>query len=302
MLLAYLDEIGEPGAFIARDDPKYNTSPAFGYAGFIVPADYARRFGEQFTRVKRQLFKADIAKAPDPGKWERKGADIFRPKTPVSYGYQLRAFTGLITLLQAHGGRVFYYADEKPIGTPKQIQIEPHEREAAAMKETLNRLCRFAENQEKNLMVMLDQITEKTRKERLPNMYGHILSRATTRQEMKRIVEPPMHVDSVLSSNIQFADWIAAALTRAIDYQLLKDSPYDWIPTEIGPVMRSGSTITHESKLHLNQRSISDLNNWDVFKKTRPLHPEVFGNSLQATNAEIMAQIFAKSHKPAGRR
>jgi hypothetical protein len=39
MLLAYLDEIGEPGAFIARDDKRFNTSPAFGYAGFVIPED-----------------------------------------------------------------------------------------------------------------------------------------------------------------------------------------------------------------------------------------------------------------------
>lgn len=37
MLLAYIDEIGETGAFISREDPKFNTSPAFGYAGFIIP-------------------------------------------------------------------------------------------------------------------------------------------------------------------------------------------------------------------------------------------------------------------------
>lgn len=37
MLLAYIDEIGETGAFVARDHPKFKTSPAFGYAGFIIP-------------------------------------------------------------------------------------------------------------------------------------------------------------------------------------------------------------------------------------------------------------------------
>jgi hypothetical protein len=46
------------------------------------------------------------------------------------------------------------------------------------MRETLNRLSTHAEIEGKNLLVMIDQITEKTRAERLPNMYGHILGRA----------------------------------------------------------------------------------------------------------------------------
>lgn len=294
MLLAYIDEIGEPGAFISRTHGRFNTSPAFGYAGFVVPAENARAFGAVFTGVKRSLFRAEIEAAADPGKWERKGADIFRPDTPNKYGYQLRAFNGLVKKLRSQGGRVFYYADEKQVGTPGQVRIEPAQREAAAMRETLNRLCTYAENERKNLLVMIDQITEKTRAERLPNMYGHILSRATVRQEMKRIVEPPMHVDSVLSSNIQFADWIAAAVTRAIDYQLLQDSPYTWVPGELGDAVHGN--ITNESKLHLTPRSIPDLNHFDLFRSSRPLHPVSLGNTLQATHAEIMAKMYAKAH------
>lgn len=295
MLLAYIDEIGEPGAFVSKADRRFNTSPAFGYAGFVVPAENARSFGAEFTHVKRTLFRAEIDAADDAGKWERKGADIFRPDTPTKYGYQIRAFNGLVKKLRVHGGRVFYYADEKRVGTAAQVGIDPADRESAAMKETLNRVCRFAETEHKNLLVMIDQITEKTRAERLPNMYGHILSRAAGRQEMKRIVEPPMHVDSVLSSNIQFADWIAAAVSRAIDYQLLRDSPYGWIANKLGETMNHG-TITYESKLHFTPRAISDLNNFDVFKSHRPAHPAHLGNSLLASNAALMAKIYAKSH------
>lgn len=293
MLLAYIDEIGETGAFVSKDHARFNTSPAFGYAGFIIPEENARPFGQQFTFVKRSLFKNQIAQATDPGKWERKGADIFRATTPDTHPYQLRAFNGLIQRLRANGGQVFYYAGEKPVGTPHQVRFDRQEREAEAMRETLNRLCSQAEESQQNLLVMIDQITEKTRAERLPNMYGHILSRASERQEMKRIVEPPMHVDSVLSANIQFADWIATAVTRAMEYQLIQSSPYDWVPDKLGQAMHGG--ITHKSKLHLSHRALDDLYHFDVFKKTRPLYPDILGNSLQAKHPEIMAKIFAKS-------
>ena len=35
MLFAYIDEIGEAGAFISKDHKRFNTSPVFGYAGFV---------------------------------------------------------------------------------------------------------------------------------------------------------------------------------------------------------------------------------------------------------------------------
>ena len=76
---------------------------------------------------------------------------------------------------------------------------------------------------------MIDQINEKTRLDRLPRMYSHILGRAGDCPEMRRIVEPPMHIDSQLSSGIQLADWIAASVTRAIDYQLVEHSRHAWV-------------------------------------------------------------------------
>ena len=36
MLIAYIDEVGEPGAFVSYDHAKFKTSPVFGYAGFVV--------------------------------------------------------------------------------------------------------------------------------------------------------------------------------------------------------------------------------------------------------------------------
>lgn len=62
VLLAYIDEIGETGAFVSRDDARYKTSPAFGYAGFIIPADNARAFGQAFTENKRTLFATELAR------------------------------------------------------------------------------------------------------------------------------------------------------------------------------------------------------------------------------------------------
>ena len=39
MLIAYIDEVGEPGAFVSYDHAKFKTSPVFGYAGFVIPEE-----------------------------------------------------------------------------------------------------------------------------------------------------------------------------------------------------------------------------------------------------------------------
>ena len=79
-----------------------------------------------------------------------------------------------------------------------------------------------------------------------------------------------MHVDSKLSANVQFADWVAAAVRRAFEYQLIDDSPYEWVPTAFEELMRKKPTI--ESKLYLSHSrgGVRDLHNSDIFARERP--------------------------------
>jgi len=296
MLLAYIDEIGETGAFVARDHARYNTSPAFGYGGLILPSENARRFGQIFTHEKREVFKNEIEAAEHPGRWERKGSSIFRPDTFDKFPQQIRVFSTLVRAVRSLGGHLFYYADEKPLGTPKQTNLDTDVRETNAMRETLNRIARHADRRESNVMVMIDQINERTRAARLPAMYEHILGRASDYPEMRRIVEPPMHIDSVLSSNIQFADWVAACVTRAIEYQLIQESPYQWVTKERALPSIRGS-FTRESKLHLWQRSLADFHNSDVFRADRPLYPRPQGQLLGDGNLAQFRKIKAAAER-----
>ena len=297
MLLAYIDEIGETGAFVARDHQRFNMSPAFGYAGVILPAERARQFGAIFTDEKRRVFKSEIEDAEHPGRWERKGASIFRPDTLDRYPQQIRVFNGLVSNVRRLGGSLFYYADEKPLGTPKQTSLDTEARETAAMREALNRIARHANSQGKNVMVIIDQINEKTRAARLPTMYGHILGRAAEYPEMKRIIEPPMHVDSVLSSNIQFADWVAACVTRALDYQLLQEPKYRWVATSRALDAVRGS-FTHESKVHLWRRALVDLNHSEIFRAERPLYPVDDGTMIgDRVSPEIFRRMKAAAER-----
>lgn len=299
MLLAYIDEIGETGAFVSRDDPRYNTSPAFGYAGFVVPADAARLFGQAFTEEKRKLFATDIASSAHPAQWERKGSTLFRPQTLERYPQQIRVFNGLVRRIRSLGGNLCYYADEKQIGTPRQTGLDTVAREASAMKETLNRLARHADDHGHNLLVMMDQVNEKQRIERMPTMYAHMFGRSGQFEEMKRIIEPPMHIDSAVSANIQFADWVAACVSRAIDFQLIEKSEHEWISGAAVDAVRGG--FTHESKVHLWSRSVKDIHHSELFRRDRPLYPPVDGMRVASTvDPTLLRRIKAAAEARGG--
>lgn len=297
MLLAYLDEVGEPGAFVSKTHARFKTSPGFGYAGFVLPESNVREFGSIFTEEKRVLFAEEYEAAKNPGAWEVKGATVFRRKTPTYAPQNIRVFQNLCRQLTRLGGRLFYYVDEKPKGTPKQVSLDQAVVERRAMEEVLNRVCTEADSRDENVLLMVDAISEDQRSKRLPNMYAHILGRAANRPEMRRAVEPPVHVDSELSASIQFADWVAAFVGRAVEYQLLGDEDYLWVGEALWK--QRFDLFTNESKLHLlPDRSVKDLHTWDILKRERPLRPS---DSIAGDpeTARIMEMVFQKavSHK-----
>lgn len=291
MLVAYIDEIGEDGAFVSLDDKRYKTSPAFGYAGFVIDESRVREFSSRFTRVKKTIFSTEIGDE-EAATWERKGADIFYPDAPNGYAHQLRAFNGLVKEIVRLGGHLFYYAEEKRLGTPKQVKISSADRRARALKGTLNRLARHSHQLGRNLMILMDSVNENERKDIVHFGYGHIYARASEHPEMWRILEAPMHVDSSLSSGIQMADWIAAYLSRAISYQLIYHSRYAYI-TDPKLFAALHGSFTSNSKLHLYQRSIDDLQHSMVISTYRPLFQSRSGGNplVNAIDPDTLTKV-----------
>lgn len=138
MLLAYIDEIGEPGPYVAKDHPRFNTNPVFGYAGFVIPESSARRFGQIFTAEKRRVFASELRGVENPGRWERKGSDIFTPDAWRRYGEQIRVFRGLINRLAELSGHVFFFAEQKEVGTRKQVRLSDEQRYARVGQSSLS--------------------------------------------------------------------------------------------------------------------------------------------------------------------
>lgn len=296
MLLAYLDEVGEPDAYVSKHHKRFNTSPAFGYAGFIIPAHGARLFGACFAREKERAFPKMQQESESPGRWERKGSDIFTRNAWSDYRYQIRIFRGLAR--QVHdtfNGKLFYFVVEKQRGTGRQVGTEQKERiRRQTLEESINRICTYAFKQDHDVMILMDQINENERIQQMSEIYSHVFSRTREHPEMRKLVEPPMYLDSKISSNIQFADWIAASVSRTIDYQLEKESAFTWIPQALSHSLQG--TFTHESKLHLWKSAISDIHNDRLLTHERPaLH---FPHGLSAENLERLQKVKAASFKP----
>ena len=274
---------------MSKDHPRFNTSPAFGYAGFVLPEDSVREFGRIFTVQKRKLFAREIELPDNPGQWERKGSDIFTKDAWSEYAFQIRVFRGLVKNLFKLEGKIFYYADEKEKGTDRQVCISHEEREKNALEQTVNRLCSYAERMGQQLFIIMDEVNEKQRRIQVQRAYAYIFARSKEHEEMRVILEPPMHVASNLSANVQFADWIAAAVNRAIDRQLIRDSQYMWVPDSLKKHMTG--TITNESKLHLWQSSLPDLNHIDIFKESRPVIDRVAAAAMSPDDLRRLEMV-----------
>ncbi len=280
MLVAYLDEVAEAGAFVSKAHKNYNGSPAFGYAGFVISSDQVRAMSQCFTEKKRRLFAHLIPPDATAGTWERKGSDIMTRVAWERYRRPVDGFRELVRFLCSRGGRLFFYGEEKALGTATERWGKDSQDQKRGLLEfkwnclhqALNRLCTFAESQGEDLIVIMDTENEKERVVQVRNSYAHVFNRTADPDhgEMRRLIESTMHVDSKLSANVQFADWVAAAVRRAFEYQLIDDSPYEWVPTAFEELMRRKPTI--ESKLYLSHSrgGVRDLHNSDIFARERP--------------------------------
>lgn len=124
--IAYLDEFGHVGPYIARNDPRHNDSPVFGLAGFVMPVDEVRGFGTWVFQRKCELLDFEVRRSGEhPALWEKKGSSLCTVRNVERYP-ELRKMTNrLLNKIGAVGGRVFYVGIRKT--------AEPEARDANAM-------------------------------------------------------------------------------------------------------------------------------------------------------------------------
>lgn len=208
--IAYLDEFGHIGPYVSREDPKYNDSPVFGLAGFVLPSQEIRGFGTWFFQRKCELLSFEIKRSgKHAALWEKKGASLYTVNNIVKYP-QLRRFTfRLFNKIQKLGGFVFY------VGVKKSAEPDAHRPNrlyARVFLEAIKRIDGFCEkecNPPDNFILVLDEhqqrealITEAAR-----SMYAR-------RNRRVHLIEPPFHVESHRYQTLQAADWISGLVGR----------------------------------------------------------------------------------------
>lgn len=286
MLIAYIDEFGHTGPYIEGAHPKFHQHPVFGYAGFILPAENSRAFSAVFKRERDALFKTEISLLDSPNQFEKKGNEFFSTGSIDAYPQYVRVFTSLLSHLYRLGGQLFYYGDEKALGTVKQTGVTSAEVAQAAFQEAINRIGRHANQRDQDVLIIADSITDKTRRELAAQMYAHIYSRSRTNIEMRRIVEVPLHIESKLNTNIQFADWVCGAISRASHYQLVRDSQFAWASRQLGEHVRGH--FTYESKLHTRTNE-TEIHHSGLFNSERARFPSTPPGSIGNSNPQIQA-------------
>ena len=208
--VAYLDEFGHVGPYIGRSDPRHNTSPVFGFAGFIMPAEAVRGFGTWFFKRKAELFARPMTQSPKhPATWERKGSQLFRAAA-VQSKRNVREIPGrMFREIDRLKGKVFYVGIQKT-ASPSEHRV--HGLYSGMLREAIWRLDQFCGAEggsQTRFFLALDEYSG--RQELLTqvsrDMYGG--------QDPRRaLIEPPFHLESHRYQTVQAADWIAALVGR----------------------------------------------------------------------------------------
>jgi hypothetical protein len=243
--IAYLDEFGHIGPYVAKDDPRYKTHPVFGLGGIILPANRVRDFGAFFQDLKKNLLAFEIQRdGVHPGRWEKKGASLLTTRNVTKYPEVRVAMNRILNRIESSGGKVFFYGQVKPIGGPSEIEETSRHRYDHTMVQGILRAT-AAVLKADNLMMILDEVDDKSRLEALASSAAFMYSN----WRAKQLIEAPLQVESHLYASVQAADWICALLSRISAYQSGPDwGDFEWAERYFSG--RVARVATASSKIH----------------------------------------------------
>lgn len=210
LYIAYLDEFGHLGPYINKDDPKHNTHPVFGLAGFVLPYSEVRTFSTYFFQLKNNLLSWELNQSGrHPAKWEKKGSALYTLRNIQTYPELRKATFRLLKNIIKRGGFLFY------VGTEKQRNVLHHNSKklySAVLKETIKRLDQECTSRKSEFLFILDEHQMRTELVEASGlaMFGN--------EQRKCLIEPPFQVESHLYQTLQCADWICGLIGRLSNY------------------------------------------------------------------------------------
>jgi hypothetical protein len=210
MHFAYLDEFGHIGPYVAKDDPRHNTSPVFGLAGMVLPAEEIRGFSTWFFQRKGELLRFEIEQSEKhPAEWEKKGASLYTTKNIERYPELTRFTKRFLNKIERSRGRIFYVGVHK---TKTPDQHNPRKLYQAALRESIKRLNQYCEEDCAETSKMLIVMDEHQDRDALVTEASRTMFNPEHPQ--RHLIEPPMQVESHRYQTVQAADWICGLVGR----------------------------------------------------------------------------------------
>jgi hypothetical protein len=239
MFFSFFDEFGHIGPFIKRSDRRYNQSPVFGLAGFIIPHEHVRHLGTWFYKQKEALLGPEIKRDnAHPATWEKKGSDLFTTQNIKKYPEIRRMAFRILNKINKLDGRVIYYGREKYLKPAKSNATGLY---TTVLSHTIRNTDRYCEHEKQFFLMVLDMHDSRIRllETAAKTMYGQ--------HGAGNLIEPPFQVESHIYQTIQIADWIAAIIGRLMAYRVSPEEYKDWEWSERYFGKRLDTIATHSS-------------------------------------------------------
>ena len=232
-----MDELGHGGPFISRADKRYNHSPVFGLAGYILPHNQVRHFATFFFKLKSQMLAAELAKAREhPATWEKKGNQLITTKNIARYAHIREGIHRMLNEIYKCHGKIVYYAREKYMAPETSNSSGLYTTVMAHTSRNIDAYCCKLNGQ---FMMILDQHSDRIRL-----LESASKTMFSPHNPARCLIEPPFQVESHLYQTIQAADWIASLVGRLMAFTVEPGqySDWDWAEKYFGQRVRSLST------------------------------------------------------------
>ena len=226
--IAYLDEFGHIGPYVSRRHERYKTSPVFGLAGLLIPADQVREFAIYFYKLKCHLLAWELEHS-NPGnlppyRWEKKGAALYTLRNIEKYRSLRRATQRLLRHLGSIGGHVIYAGVTK---TEASSAAPTSSLFRTVLIETIRLIDRHCQRDNATFAVLLDE-------QQAGNEWReHQVEACTTAMfegadKCRALIEPPLQAESHLYQTLQCADWMCGLVGRLAAHASRPDEYGDW--------------------------------------------------------------------------
>jgi len=237
MLIAFLDEFGHIGPFVSRSDPKFNHSPVFGLAGYVLPHHQVRHFATFFFKLKSQMLAAELKFVKDhPATWEKKGKELITSRNIKKYVHIREGLARLLNEIYKCNGKLVYYGRQKYQGPAESNSSGLY---TTVMAHTIRAIDGYCCGVRGQFMMILDQHSD-----RLKLLESATKTMFSPESPARCLIEPPFQVESHLYQTIQAADWIASLVGRLLSFTVepKQYSDWEWAETYFGKRIKDLST------------------------------------------------------------